>query len=229
MCALRCRVRSGWTAVPLLCGLVLNMAVAAGQSAGTVSAQELRHKVSRKANAALRKALKFYRDGDRRALMNQLQVASQMPDAAPYAAKFLGVIHLNEKQLPLALVELKAAAEALPWDAEAQGLLAYVCYGVDENSAGADAAERALHLDPNSAIGHLAMAMILFDESRELAGLEHLQKAARDLVPARVALASYYQRTGHTELAERMLRMAKDLERQTNNDRIRRSAFRPWK
>ncbi len=219
--------RAGWRTAPILCVLALNIAVAAGQSAATVSVHELRHSLSHKASAALERALKFLSAGDQAATLKQLHSTLQIPEAAPYALKILGAIHLNQKQMPDALTELQAAADGLPWDPEAQGLLGYALYGANQDDAGAAAAQRALQLDPNSAIAHLALALILFDQRRDETALEHLHKAARNLLPARVILAGYYERTGHPDLAARMYRLAQEEEAGSiSDDRVRKSALR---
>jgi tetratricopeptide (TPR) repeat protein len=219
-----CTTRS---AARLYFGFVLTLTAALGQSAGTVSAEELRHPLSRKANKVLRKVLKRYLAGDDTAMNNELQHALEMPDAAPYALKMRGLLDLNRKDLREARKELQQAVKALPWDAEAKALLAYAIYCGGYSTSGAYVSYKALAVDPNQPLAHFVLAMVLFDERREGPALEHLKTAATlGLLPAQVRLADFYARSGHPELADQTWQAAEANSAQIPERRVREDTRR---
>jgi hypothetical protein len=175
----------------------------------------------------LQKVTDYYFAGNDEAMQNQLQRAMEMPDAAPYALKIKGLLNLNHKDVAAAQNELQHAATALPWDAEAQALLAYALYCGNDLAPGADTAYKALEVDSNQPLAHLVIALVQLDTHQVESGLPHLRKAANlGLLPAQVLLANYYALTGQPELAEQTWRQAQAAPSQIRDRRVRQDTMR---
>jgi tetratricopeptide (TPR) repeat protein len=175
----------------------------------------------------LQKVTDLYFAGNDEAMQNQLQRAMEMPEAAPYALKMKGLLDLNQKNLPAAQNELQHAATALPWDAEAQALLAYALYCGNDFASGADTAFKALEVDSNQPLAHLVIALVQLDTHQHESGLQHLRKAANlGLLPAQVLLANHYAWKGQQELAEQTWRDARAAANQIHDRRVRQDAMR---
>jgi len=210
--------------------LLLQLTVAAALAAGqplTISAQALRHPISRKGSQALKKVMDLYLAGDEAAMHQQLRRAMELADAAPYALKMKGLLDLNRKDFPAAQNELQRASAALPWDSEAEALLAYSIYCGGDSAAGAATAYKALEIDRNQPLAHMVIGLAQWEVHCLDSGLQQLQTAASfGLLPAQILLASYYARSGQTELAQQEWRLTeRDLNR-IQDHRVRQDAER---
>jgi tetratricopeptide (TPR) repeat protein len=217
-------VSRGSTIAHLFFGSALAAVLASAQSQylGSISAEALRHPISRKANKALQKVTDSYLAGDDAGVQTQLQRAIEMPEAAPYALKMKGLLDLNRKDFPAAQSELTQAAVALPWDAEARALLGYVFYCAGDSTEAETAAYKSLEVDPNQPLAHLVIGLAQWEAKRVEAGLQHLRTAANfDFLPAQVLLAKYYERSRQPELAAEEWRLAEKDLRQIPDRRVR--------
>src|SRR5579871_305567 len=91
----------------------------------TVSADELRHPLSRKGQKLIDQIEKDLRAGDRSSAMEKLNLALKEPSAAPYAHNILGVEDLKVRKISAAVEEFSQATALLPGFAAGHSNLGY--------------------------------------------------------------------------------------------------------
>jgi Tfp pilus assembly protein PilF len=176
------------------------------ETGNTVSVQQLRHPLTRKARRLLAKAESYLKHGQRAKGKEQLTEAVREPSAAPYAHAMLGTEYLRDRQLPDAIVELETAARALPMSGVHSNLGFALCLTGDIKR-GQEELEEALRLDGNSAKTRFLLGIVLLNQkSTEAEAQRELNMARTQVRAAHLALAVSEIRRGRTDAAERELR-----------------------
>jgi tetratricopeptide (TPR) repeat protein len=182
-------------------------AVSAGQSAGTISAWELRHPIPSKAIDFFRKTFV----GDR--VVENAQAMREVlrdPEVAPYALKWMGARHLDDGKVEVALHELANAVRMLPGDVEARAMYGYALYVNSKFEEAEAETGRAMALDRRQPVANITMALVVLGRfahglvdrpDEELLG--YIRKAQQKYPAARLLLASYYQHTNRSVEARR--------------------------
>ena len=119
-------------------------------AAATVSAEQLRHPVSRKGAKILRQARSYSRAGDHTKAIEELRLALKEPSAAPYAHSLLGSEYLWTRQFASAVGELEEAVRLLPHEVANHSNLGYALYLVGEKIRGQQEVRLALSLDTHN-------------------------------------------------------------------------------
>jgi tetratricopeptide (TPR) repeat protein len=118
--------------------------------AQTVSVDQLRNPLTRKAAAMLRKAQDLSHEGDHEKALAQLRIALREPSAIPYARSIMGVEYLRLRNPAAALSELEEAVRLLPHDAVDHANLAYTLFLLGQKERAQQEVDRALELDPQN-------------------------------------------------------------------------------
>jgi tetratricopeptide (TPR) repeat protein len=177
-------------------------------SAGTVSADALRHPLSGKALRSLQKAQRLIQAGDHVRALEQLREAVKISFAAPYAYALLGEEHLRLGEAEAALPELQQAVRLLPSNVADQANLGLALLMTGETRRAEQELRRALYLDPNNSRTQLLLGVaVLNNGSHDEEGIEYLRAAAPRFSVAHVVLAAYYARAGLPEAAEQEARV----------------------
>jgi Flp pilus assembly protein TadD len=113
----------------------------------TVSAEQLRHPVSRKGAKMIQRARSYSRAGDHAKAIEELQLALKEPSAAPYAHSILGSEYLRIGQVRAAVGELEDAVRLLPHEVANHSNLGYALYLVGQKDRGQQEVRLALSLD----------------------------------------------------------------------------------
>ena len=119
--------------------------------AETVSADSLRHPISKKARGMLQRALRAMDSGDHHAAIKQLTLTlAKYPDSAIYVHSLLGVEYMRIERYQDAMNSFEQAAVLLPNDAVIRYNLglSLVCNGVLDR--GELEVQRAIQLDPTN-------------------------------------------------------------------------------
>lgn len=176
-------------------------------SAGTVSADALRHPLSGRALRSLRRAQSLIQAGDHVRALEQLREAVKISFAAPYAYGLLGEEHLRLGQAEAALPELQQAVRLLPSNVADQANLGLALLMTGETERAEQELRRALRLDSNNSQTQLVLGVAVLDNgSHDEEAIEYLRAAARRFSVAHLILAAYYARTGLPEAAEQEAR-----------------------
>jgi Flp pilus assembly protein TadD len=118
--------------------------------ATTVSADQLRHPISRKAAKLLDQALSYSIAGNHTKAIEQLRLALKEPSAIPYAHSMLGAEYLWTTQIPAAVGELEEAVRLMPHEAANHSNLGFALYLAGQVDRGRDEVHQALALDVNN-------------------------------------------------------------------------------
>lgn len=119
--------------------------------ATAVSADSLRHPISKKARGMLQKALRAMDSGDHRAAIKQLTLTlAKYPDSTAYVHSLLGVEYMRTERYQDAMSSFEQAAALLPHDAVVRYNLglSLVCNGIFDR--GELEVRRAIQLDPTN-------------------------------------------------------------------------------
>ena len=172
----------------------------------TVSVQQLRHPLSRKARGLLAKAESFFKHGQRDKGKQQLAEAIKEPSAAPYAHAMLGTEYLRDGQAHAAIPELETAARSLPI-ASVHSNLGFAFCLTGDIQRGQQEFQQALSLDGNSAKTRFLLGIVLLDEkSTEGEALYDLNLAQKQVRTAHLALAIAEMRRGDMDAGQRQVR-----------------------
>jgi Tfp pilus assembly protein PilF len=174
---------------------------------GLVSAEQLRHPVSKKGMRILDRARKVSQQGKHEEAMAELRKALAEPAAAPYAHSMLGQEYMRMGKLAEALPELEQGVALLPKDAINHSNYGYALCLARQCGRGEQEIRKSLELDPNSLVARFLLGVILLDKgSRDSEALMNLKfAAARNFRSAHGVLAVYYQRTGDKQAARKEL------------------------
>lgn len=188
--------------------------------AGTVSVRELQHPLSAKSKRRFAAAQKASEKGEYLKAVEILRGALTDPAAEPFARMNIGVAYVRAGQAGPAVPELTEAVRLMPDDAVARTNLAYALLLTRHVDEAEEEARRALRIDKNNSKARWVLGSILLAKgTRVEEGVEDLRFASRDIPKARVALAQFYEKTGHRDLAVRELReflpQASDQDRAT--------------
>lgn len=135
--------------------------------AATVSADTLRHPISKKPRGMLQKALRAMDSGDHQAAIKQLTATlAKYPDSATYVHSLLGVEYMRIERYQDAMNSFEQAAALLPHDAVVRYNLglSLVCSG--DLDRGELEVRRAIQLDP--ANSRMQSLYFLLRERRQL-------------------------------------------------------------
>ena len=172
----------------------------------TVSVQQLRHPLSRKARGLLNKAESLLTHGQRDQGKQQLALAIKEPSAAPYAHALLGTEYLRDGQAHRAIPELETAAHSLPI-ASIHSNLGFALCLTGDIQRGQEEFQRALSLDGNSAKARFLLGIVLLDQkSTEGEALYDLNLAQKEIRTAHLAMAVAEMRRGDMDAGERQVR-----------------------
>lgn len=126
----------------------------------TVSADQLRHQVSRKGAKMIEQALSLSRAGQHAKAIAYLQLALHEPSAAPYARGILGAEYLRTGQIPAAVKELEEAVRLLPHDVASRSNLGYALYLEGQKDRARDEVRLALLLDEHNPQTRLVLGIV---------------------------------------------------------------------
>ncbi len=118
--------------------------------ATTVSADQLRHPVSRKGAKMLDRARSYSHAGEHAKAIDELRLALKEPSAAPYAHSILGAEYLRIGRYPAAVGELEEAVRLLPHEVANHSNLGYALYLVGQKDRGQEEVRLALSLDTHN-------------------------------------------------------------------------------
>jgi Tfp pilus assembly protein PilF len=173
----------------------------------TVSAEELRHPLSRKGRKLIEKAQDYARAGDDSHAIEELDVALKEPTAVPYAHSVLGAEYLKLHQIRKAIAEFEAAVHLLPRSPIDHSNLGFVLCVGGQTVRGAGEIEKALSLDQGLLKARFLKGVMLLDRgSPYRAAWEDLEAAQREIPIAHLALALLYARHGESFAAQQQLR-----------------------
>jgi tetratricopeptide (TPR) repeat protein len=173
----------------------------------TVSAEELRHPVSRKGRKLLEKAQTLARAGDHSKAIEELNAALKEPSAAPLAHGALGVEYLKLHQTTAAIGEFEQAIALSPRSAADHSNFGFALCVTGQIERGLREIETALALDPSLLRPRFLKGVILLDrDSRDHEAWVNLQAAQREVPSAHLALAVFYSRNGQNSAAQQQLR-----------------------
>lgn len=190
----------------------------------TVSVQQLRHPLSRKARGLLNKAEALLTHGQRDKGKQQLAEAIKEPSAAPYAHAMLGTEYLRDGQAHAAIPELETAARSLPI-ASVHSNLGFALCMTGDIQRGQEEFQRALSLDGNSAKARFLLGIVLLNEkSTEGEALYDLNLAQKQIRTAHLAMAVAEMRRGDMDAGERQLRKFLGSTRQDEFSKVLRWA-----
>jgi tetratricopeptide (TPR) repeat protein len=172
----------------------------------TVSAEELRHPISKNGRKILEKAEKYVRAGDHKRAIEALNLALKEPSAAPYAHGILGVQYLEVNRITEAVAEFSQAVILRPRSAmDHSNLGLALCMG-GQTARGLEEIDEALTLDQRLLRARFLKAVILMDrDSNGDETWEYLQTAQREVPIAHLALALFYKRHGQGAAAQQQL------------------------
>ncbi len=172
----------------------------------TVSVQQLRHPLSRKARGLLNKAESLLRHGQRDKGKQELAEAIKEPSAAPYAHAMLGTEYLRDGQAHQAIPELETAARSLPF-AGVHSNLGFAFCLTGDIQRGRQEFQQALSLDGNSVKARFLLGIVLLNEkSREGEALYELNLAQKQIRTAHLAMAIAELRRGDMDAGQRQVR-----------------------
>jgi tetratricopeptide (TPR) repeat protein len=130
-------------------------------TAGTVSADQLRHPLSGKAAKIIRNALEYGQSGDHQKAIEELRRALKEPLAAPYAHSLLGAEYLKTNQVAAARDELEQAVQLLPHDVADHSNFGYALFLSGDRDRAEKVVRRALDLDPSNSGAQLVLKFIV--------------------------------------------------------------------
>lgn len=170
--------------------------------AKTVSAEVLRHPLTKKGRSLLLKAQKYSHLGDHAKAIWELTSALKEISAEPYAHGLLGVEYLKMHRASDAVVELRTAAEKLPKLAAVHSNLGLALCQTGQLRQGLREVETALNLDQGLLRAHFLKGVILLDQGHlDRETRDNLELAQKEVPTARLALAIFYERDGQTNAA----------------------------
>lgn len=178
-----------------------------GPQQWVVSAQELRHPLSRKGNKLLKKARNYAQSQQHDKSIETLKEALKEPSAALYAHGLLGVEYLRTNQIPQALDELQTAVRLMPHIPGNHSNYGFALCLSGDYERGRQEVEAALKLDRDMPQARFLLGLLQLDQkSQQREAEENLRAAAASNVPsARLILAVYSLRRGDEGAANQHL------------------------
>jgi Tfp pilus assembly protein PilF len=172
-----------------------------------VSAEQLRHPLSRKGSSLLQKAKKYAQSQQHDKSIETLREALKEPSAAPYAHGLLGVEYLRATQIPEALEELQKAVELMPHAPGNHSNYGFALCLSGDYQRGRKEIEAALKLDRDLPQARFLLGLLQLDQkSQQREAEENLRAAAESkLGSAHLILAVYYLRRGDEGAAHQHL------------------------
>jgi Tfp pilus assembly protein PilF len=175
--------------------------------AGAVSADELRHPLSGKAQRGLQKVMTVIRARDHVRAVEQLREVVKIPSAAPYAHSLLGQEYLQLGNATAALPELEEAVRVLPSDVPTRADLGLALLVTGDGQRAEQELRHALRLEPNNVQTKVVLGEALLENGgHDDEALTYLRAAAVRLPVAHAVLAAYYAHAGQRDAAEREAR-----------------------
>ena len=172
--------------------------------AGLVSAERLRHPISKKGALILERAQNASHAGRHEQAIAEARKAMADPTAAPYAHGLVGQEYMKLGQMETALPELEQAVATLPRDPVNHSNFGYALCLTRQCER---EIRKSLELEPNSPAAHFLLGSILVNRGRDAEALTHLKFAAeRNMRSAHAVLAVYYERRGEKDSAQQELR-----------------------
>jgi Tfp pilus assembly protein PilF len=172
----------------------------------SISAEMLRHPLSKKGRDLLTKAQKDSRTGNHTTAIGELVLAQKEPSAEPYAHALLGIEYLRTQKIPNAIAELQKANENLPRLAAIHSNLGLALCETGRVREGLQEVETALRLDPGMAKARFLKSVIMMEQgSYDPETRNDLQIAQKTVLSAHLALAIFYTHNGSTKAAEQQL------------------------
>jgi Flp pilus assembly protein TadD len=126
----------------------------------TVSAEQLRHPVSRKGARLLLQARSYSHAGDHAKAIEELRLALKEPSAVPYAHSILGAEYLLTKRFAAAVEELEEAVRLLPHEVANHSNLGLALCLAGEKDRGQQEVRLALSLDPRNPQTRFALGIV---------------------------------------------------------------------
>ena len=172
-----------------------------------VSAEQLRHPLSRKGNNLLQKAQKYAHSQQHEKSIETLREALKEPSAASYAHGLLGVEYLRTDQLLPALQELQQAVQLMPHIPGNHSNFGFALCLAGDYQRGRQEIEAALRIDRDLPQARFLLGLLQLDQkSQQREAEENLRAAAESKVgSAHLILAVYYLRRGDEGAAQQRL------------------------
>jgi cytochrome c-type biogenesis protein CcmH/NrfG len=185
----------------------LEVAPSPARSTGMVSADELRHPLSKKAKRSLEKAQSLIQEGKHIDAITQLRELATIPTGESYAYSLLGQEYLRLGHGAAALVELQQAVRLLPNNVPDLANLGLALLMTGDPGGAERALRHALELDPKNLQTKLVLGVTVLEKgSHDEEGVEFLLAAAPRCPSAHVVLAAFYARAGRLDAAEQEAR-----------------------
>ena len=184
----------------------LNGPVPIQAPATVVSAETLRHPLTKKGRKLLARAQDDSHSGNHAKAIRELNSALEEQSAEPYAHSLLGVEYLRLHQAAAAIRELVLAARQLPRLASVHSNLGLALCESGQVEQGLHEVDTALNLDQAAVKPHFLTGVILLEQGHaDHETWSNLAAAEKELPSARLALAIYYARQGQSNAAEQQL------------------------
>lgn len=173
----------------------------------TISVDQLKNPLSRKARKLLDKARRYSHEGEHAKAIQELKQALNEPSAVPYARSMLGAELLKMKDVQGALPELEEAVLLLPDSAANHSNLGLALCLSGQTERGEREVQEALKLNGNSPQARFLIGVILLDRNtHDPAARDNFQFAQDKVRSAHLGLAFYYESNGDKKAADRALR-----------------------
>jgi len=167
-------------------------------ASGTVSVAQLRQPIRKKALSSFRASKKLFDRGDYAGAAHELERAITASPGYAEAYSSLAAVHIKLGLYERALHETTEAMNIAGQNARDLSNMALADYNLGRYADSAEAAGRALRLDPNYDPAHYILGATLALDRRTLPeSVPHLELAARTITSARAVLAIVQRALSH--------------------------------
>jgi len=173
-------------------------------SLGTISVDELRHPLSRRAQQQLERIQRDLKKGDRIAAIQKLTELQDDISAKAVVVGMLGAEYLAIGRVKEAITFLETAVHLQPSVAGNHSNLGYALCLLGQCDKGEAEVRVALMYDENCRQARYLMGVILLERGDSLA-LSYLRFAEKDIPAAHMAQALYYAQHDNMDLANQQL------------------------